>query len=120
MRTRFGMPQISPSNMKPHTPLQILARDLSTTLKMQGYFRPCQDRNSMQKPMRPLFFFLCCVALVVAGCSGPKALTKRGAEMQDAGMVKQAAELYYQALRKKSDHIEAMVGLRSAGQGVID
>jgi tetratricopeptide (TPR) repeat protein/curli biogenesis system outer membrane secretion channel CsgG len=106
--------------MKSHNPLQILARDLSTTLKMQGYFRPCQDRDSMKKPMRPLFFFLFCVAFIVAGCSGPKALTKRGAEMQDAGMVKQAAELYYQALRKKPDHIEAMVGLRSAGQGVMD
>lgn len=40
--------------------------------------------------------------------------------MQDAGMVRQAAELYYQALRKKPSYIEAMVGLRSAGQGVVD
>ena len=40
--------------------------------------------------------------------------------MQEAGMARQAAELYYQALRKKPSYIEAMVGLRSAGQGVVD
>ena len=70
--------------------------------------------------MRTLLFILSCVALVAAGCSGPKALTKRGGELQDAGLVRQAAELYYQALRKKPSHVEAMVGLRSAGQGVIN
>ena len=57
---------------------------------------------------------------MVAGCSGPKALTKRGSELQEAGMVKPGADLYYQALRKKPNYIEAMVGLRSAGQGVVD
>ena len=74
----------------------------------------------MQKPMRHLFLILSCAVLILAGCSGPKALTKRGGEMQNAGMVKQAAELYYQALRKKPNYIDAMIGLRTAGQGVID
>lgn len=74
----------------------------------------------MQKPMRHLFLILSCAVLILAGCSGPKALTKRGGEMQNVGMVKQAAELYYQALRKKPNYIDAMIGLRTAGQGVID
>ncbi|MCH1582443.1 MAG: CsgG/HfaB family protein [Flavobacteriales bacterium] len=70
--------------------------------------------------MRHLFLPLIFLALLAAGCTGPKALTKRGMELQSAGMVKQAAELYYQALRKKPHHVDAMVGLRAAGQGVID
>jgi len=70
--------------------------------------------------MRSTFFLLTLTSLLLTACSGPKALTKRGMELQDAGMYKQAAEMYYLALRKKRGMVDAMVGLRSAGQGYID
>ena len=70
--------------------------------------------------MRTFILPILLTALVVTGCSGPKALTKRGAELHGAGLGKQAAEMYFQALRKKPGYVDAMVGLRSSGQGVID
>ncbi len=70
--------------------------------------------------MRNLLFPLFMATLLFAGCSGPRALTKRGLELQAAGMGKQAAEMYYLALRKKPGSVDAMVGLRSTGQGVVD
>ena len=70
--------------------------------------------------MRPTLILIAIAAIALTACNGPKALTKRGLELQYAGMSRQAAEMYYQALRKKPGHVEAMVGLKSAGQGVID
>lgn len=70
--------------------------------------------------MRLSLFFLTLSTVLLTACNGPKALTKRGLELQDAGMYKQAAEMYYLALRKKRGMVDAMVGLRSAGQGYID
>lgn len=70
--------------------------------------------------MRATTAFLFLAALLLAACNGPKVLTKRGAELQDAGLNKQAAEMYFLALRKKPGLVDAMVGLRSTAQGVID
>jgi len=101
---------------------QILARDLSTTKENPDYFRR-ESRTHIRphrKPMRQSLFIPLLSLLVLTACSGPKALTKRGVELQDAGMNRQAAEMYYQALRRKPSYIEAMVGLRTTGQGFID
>lgn len=70
--------------------------------------------------MRLIVLFLTLATVLLTACNGPKALTKRGLELQDAGMYKQAAEMYFLALRKKRGMVDAMVGLRSAGQGYID
>lgn len=58
--------------------------------------------------------------LTLVGCSGPKALTKRGTELQEAGLGRQAAEMYYNALRKKPGYVDAMVGLQLTGQNVVN
>ncbi len=70
--------------------------------------------------MRQSFIIPLLSLLVLTACSGPKALTKRGLELQQAGMNRQAAEMYYLALRRKPHFIDAMVGLRTTGQGFID
>lgn len=86
---------------------------------IRTYFRPVGPPQSTDDMMRTFFLSLALV-LVASGCSGPKVLTKRGAELQQAGMGRQAAELYYNALRKKPGYVDAMVGLKATGQGVID
>ena len=52
-------------------------------------------------------------------CNGSKAFVKRGAKMEEAGMMPQAANLYYTAVVKKPSNIDAMVGLKRTGQVVL-
>ena len=59
-------------------------------------------------------------ALMLTACNGPKAISKRAGELQAAGFGQQAAQLYYMALRKRPGYMDAMVGMRMTGQGVID
>ena len=70
--------------------------------------------------MRNYLIPMILASILMVGCNGPRALTKRALELQSAGLGKQAAEMYYQALRKKPGSVDAMVGLRSTGQGVMD
>ena len=68
-------------------------------------------------------FSLGLLALVLLGalpaCNGSKAFVKRGAKMEEAGMMPQAANLYYTAVVKKPSNIDAMVGLKRTGQVVL-
>jgi len=59
-------------------------------------------------------------ALVLSGCNGPKALTRKAHKCELADLHAQAASYYVMALRKKSGYIEALTGLRSTGQFVFD
>lgn len=67
-----------------------------------------------------LLLLLSGLAFLLVSCNGPKGITKRATELQMAGMDRQAADLYYMALRKKPGYIDAMVGLKLSGQGVLD
>ena len=68
-------------------------------------------------------FALGLLALILLGalpaCNGSKAFVKRGAKMEEAGMMPQAANLYYTAVVKKPSNIDAMVGLKRTGQVVL-
>ena len=59
-------------------------------------------------------------ALLLTACNGPKAMSKRANELHAAGFGEQAAHLYYLALRKRPTYMDAMVGMRQTGQGVMD
>ncbi len=56
---------------------------------------------------------------LLPACNGSKAFVKRGAKMEAAGMMPQAANLYYTAVVKKPSNIDAMVGLKRTGQVVL-
>ena len=58
-------------------------------------------------------------ALGFSSCNGAKAYTKKGAKMESAGMVDQAADYYFTALQKKPAHIDALTGLKRTGQQVL-
>lgn len=59
------------------------------------------------------------VACALPGCNGSKAFVKRAEKMEEAGLMDQAANLYYTAVVKKPTNIEAMVGLKRSGQIVL-
>ena len=58
-------------------------------------------------------------ALLATGCNSPNALAKRGAKMEEAGMMDQAANFYYTALQKDRNHIRSLSGMERAGQAVL-
>ena len=59
------------------------------------------------------------LSLALPSCNGSKAFVKRAAKMEAAGMMPQAANLYYTAVMKKPTNIDAMVGLQRSGQVVL-
>jgi tetratricopeptide (TPR) repeat protein len=59
------------------------------------------------------------LTLTLPGCNGSKAFVKRAGKMEEAGMMPQAANLYYTAVVKKPTNIDAMVGLKRTGQIVL-
>jgi tetratricopeptide (TPR) repeat protein len=53
------------------------------------------------------------------GCNSPRALAKRGAKMEEAGMMDQAANFYYTALQKDRNHLPSLSGMERTGQAVL-
>jgi len=60
------------------------------------------------------------LSILLFGCNTPNALTKKGEKLQTAGLSKEAADNYYQALRKKRGHVNAQIGMKQAGQLVLN
>lgn len=59
------------------------------------------------------------VILLVAGCAS-KRYTKKAYKFEEAGLYEDAAEYYYQAIKKKDSNVDAKLGLRKTGQMTLD
>lgn len=59
------------------------------------------------------------MAVLLMSCAS-KRLVKKGTELEQAGMTKEAAAYYYRALLKNSDNVDAKVSLKRAGQVKLD
>ena len=59
------------------------------------------------------------VILLVAGCAS-KRYTKKAGKFEEAGLYEDAAEYYYQAVKKKDSNVDAKLGLRKNGQLTLD
>lgn len=59
------------------------------------------------------------ILLVLTGCASKK-FTKRGEKFEEAGLYTDAAEYYYQAVKRKGSNLDAKIGLRKNGQLVLD
>jgi len=57
--------------------------------------------------------------LVIAGCAS-KRYTKKAVKFEEAGLYEDAAEYYYQAVKKKDSNVEAKLGLQKTGQITLD
>ncbi|MDY6801233.1 MAG: hypothetical protein SVU94_08425 [Bacteroidota bacterium] len=57
--------------------------------------------------------------LLIAGCAS-KRYTKKAAKFEEAGLYEDAAEYYYQAVKKKDSNVDAKLGLRKTGQITLD
>ncbi len=68
-------------------------------------------------------FFLSCTAVVFLAffaCSGSKRQAKRAAVLEASGMSEEAANYYWDALRRNPKNLDAQIGLKKTGQVVLD
>ncbi len=68
--------------------------------------------------MKKLLLFLS-IILLVASCAS-KRFTKKAVKFEEAGLYEDAAEYYYQAVKKKDSNVDAKLGLRKTGQMTLD
>lgn len=80
--------------------------------------RPSRSKSGAAV-LRHLIFLLV-VAMGAAACSGSKALTKRGAQMEDAGLYEEAANFYFNALLRNNSNVEARIGLTNTSKRVLN
>ncbi|MBV6405210.1 MAG: hypothetical protein IT228_09335 [Flavobacteriales bacterium] len=73
----------------------------------------------MGAPVRPLLA-LAAAALLWAGCSGARSLVKKGIKLDEAGLYAEAADMYLQALQRDQRNVEAKIGLKKAGQSLLN
>ncbi len=57
---------------------------------------------------------------ILISCNGSKAYYKRGIQLEEAGMYKEAASYYLTSLRKNPDNIDARIAIKKNGQKVLD
>lgn len=72
----------------------------------------------MSNLIRLVLIFLPLVML--SGCSASKALSKRGYELERAGLTREAADFYYMALQRDPRNVDARIGLNKTGKEVLD
>lgn len=70
--------------------------------------------------MRPFYFSLLIIALILHGCANSKHFTKLGAKQEAAGLMNEASNSYYVALQKKRTNVDAQIGMKKTGQLVLN
>lgn len=65
------------------------------------------------------FFLFAILIILVAGCAS-KRFTKQAAKFEQAGLYEDAADRYYEALKRKDSNVEAKLGLRKNGQLTLE
>lgn len=66
------------------------------------------------------YFYLLLSVLFLLACSASKSLYKKGNQLREAGMYKEAAAFYIQSIEKKSTNTDAIIALKQVGQRVLD
>jgi len=67
-----------------------------------------------------LAFMVLASILILSSCSGTKAYFKKGVKLEQQGMVNEAAAMYYASLQRNRTNVESKIGLKSAGQQVLN
>ncbi len=63
--------------------------------------------------------YLLCIALL-SSCATSKSFQKKGSKLEEAGMVEEAANMYYVALQKNRNNVDAKIGMKNTGQVVLN
>ncbi|MCB9169188.1 MAG: hypothetical protein H6594_02430 [Flavobacteriales bacterium] len=58
--------------------------------------------------------------LLLAACNGSRSLAKKAGKLDEAGLYAEAADMYLQSLQRDQRNVDAKIGLKKAGQQVLD
>lgn len=64
-------------------------------------------------------FLIFCIYLFI-GCSASSKFTKKAQKLENAGLIEEAADSYYQALRSDNDNIDAKIGLKRTAPKILE
>lgn len=70
--------------------------------------------------MKYNYLTLATVFIFLTACNPSKSLYKKGKQLETAGMHREAAAYYYDALRYNSRNVDAQIGLKITGQKVLN
>ena len=82
----------------------------------RGNHRTVPTMASLRRPL----LVLTATATLWAGCSGAKSYVKKGEKLDEAGLYAEAADMYLQALQRDQKNVEAKIGLKKAGQSLLN
>lgn len=68
----------------------------------------------------PLLFIVLVVVMALAGGCTVKRMARQAGDFEAAGMFREAADLYYQAVLKKPNAVDFRIGLRRSGQLYVE
>jgi len=60
-----------------------------------------------------------CILILTTGCAS-KRYTRKASKFEDAGLYKDAAACYYEAVKRKDSNVDAKLGLHKTGQMTLD
>lgn len=66
------------------------------------------------------FIVLLLPVVLISGCSASKALSKRGYELEQAGLYREAVDFYYMSLQRDPRNVDARIGLNKTGKEVLN
>lgn len=69
--------------------------------------------------MKRILLFTPIIFLFLLACTTSKSLSKKATNMEEAGQITSAADLYYQAVRKNPNNTDALVGMNRTGTKVL-
>lgn len=64
--------------------------------------------------------FLSALIAALAACTGARGLTKRGAQLEEAGLYTEAANFYFNALLRDRNRVDARIGLTNTASRVFN
>jgi tetratricopeptide (TPR) repeat protein len=67
-----------------------------------------------------LFIFSAFILFSIVHCTGSASLAKRAAKLDQAGMIDEAADFYYEALLRNPQNVNAKIGLKTTASKVVD
>ena len=72
--------------------------------------------------MKRITIALLGVALTVgiAACTGSKSLSRKAAQLEEAGLINEASDKYFESLQRNPNNVKAVIGLKKTGQKNIE
>lgn len=59
-------------------------------------------------------------ATIATGCATSRSFAKKGMKLEEAGLLEEAARMYYTSLQKNRTNVEAKIGMKNTGQVVLN